>query len=235
MNPRLLVIGGSGHVGSLILPYLAEHYALTVYDLKEPVLGNWVRGDVRDFEALRDAAQGCEKLLYMAMGNHDGNAFPAAQFDVNVTGLYLALRAAQAHGIRHAALTSSMSVYEQLGQRYFWDEDTEPDAHHHYGLTKRLGEEVARAAWRQWGISVNALRLCLPVTAETWQALARDSRQDIHTEASDVARAILAALEHALGGFQAFMISGDWQEKRMNMSKARVLLGWEPLMRGESE
>jgi nucleoside-diphosphate-sugar epimerase len=230
MNPKLLVIGGSGHVGGLILPYLAEHYTLRVFDLKQPVLGEWVQGDVRDFEALKVAAQGCEKLLYMAMGNHDGNANPTAQFDVNVTGLYLALRAAHQASITHAALTSSMSVYEQLGQRFFWDEDAEPDAHHHYGLTKRLGEEVARAAWRQWGISINALRLCLPVTEETWQTLATEGRQDIHTEASDVARALLTALEHSFGSYQAFMISGDWQQKRMNMSKAKHLLGWEPQM-----
>ncbi|MBB6052489.1 NAD-dependent epimerase/dehydratase family protein [Armatimonas rosea] len=235
MKPKLLVIGGSGHVGGLILPFLAEQYTLTVFDLKEPTLGHWVPGDVRDFDALKAAGQGCAKLLYMAMGNHDGSTHPTAQFDVNVTGLYLALRAAQAAGITHAALTSSMSVYEQLGQRFFWDEDAEPDAHHHYGLTKRLGEEVARSAWRQWGISVNALRLCLPVTEETWQSLAQEGRQDIHTEASDVARAILAALEYAFGGYQAFMISGDWQEKRMNMSKAKAMLGWEPLMRDDKQ
>lgn len=248
MRTRLLVIGGSGHVGSLILPFLAAHYELRIFDLKQPEPipqplpsskegehMEWIQGDVRDFEALKAAAQGCAKLLYMAMGNHDGNTNPTAQFDVNVTGLYLALRAAHVAGITHAALTSSMSVYEQLGQRFFWDEDTQPDAHHHYGLTKRLGEEVAHAAWRQWGISVNALRLCLPVTAESWQALAADGRQDIHTEASDVARAILAALENSFGGFQSFMISGDWQHKRMKMSKAKAMLGWEPQMRDNKQ
>jgi nucleoside-diphosphate-sugar epimerase len=232
MKPTLLIIGGSGHVGSLILPSLAEHYTLKVFDLKAPAAGEWIEGDVRDFEALKTAALGCEKLLYMAMGHHDGNSHPTAQFDVNVTGLHLALRAAHHAGITHAVLTSSMSVYEQLGQRHFWDEDAEPDAHHHYGLTKRLGEEVARAAWRQWGIEVSALRLCLPVTEETWKILAAEGRQDIHTEAGDVARAILAALAHSFGGYQAFMISGDWQQKRMSLRKAKSMLGWEPQLRG---
>ena len=102
-------------------------------------------------------------------------------------------------------------------------------------FTKRLGEEVAHAAWRQWGISVNALRLCLPVTAESWQALAADGRQEIHTEAGDVARAILAALQNSFGSFQSFMISGDWQQKRMNLSKAKAMLGWEPQMRNKQE
>ena len=235
---KLLVIGGSGHVGSLILPYLAEQYTLRVFDLKAPQLAlDFVQGDVRDYGALETAAHGCDQLLYMAMGNAqgwNGTENATAQFDVNVTGLHLALRAAHAAGIRHAALTSSMSVYEQLGNRHVWDENAEPDAHHHYGLTKRLGEEVARAAWRQWGISVNALRLCLPVSEESWKALAAEGRQDIHTEASDVARAILAALERDFGGFQAFMISGDYNEKRMEHKKAKAMLGWEPRMRPDA-
>ena len=91
------------------------------------------------------------------------------------------------------------------------------------------GKKWQRSAWRQWGVGVNALRLCLPGHRKRlWKTLAAEGRQDIHTEASDVARAILAALAHSFGGYQAFMISGDWQQKRMNMSKAKAMLGWEP-------
>ena len=46
-----------------------------------------------------------------------------------------------------------------------------------------------------------------------------------------MARALLAALAYRGCGFQAFMISGDYEQKLMNMSKARRLLGWEPLAR----
>jgi len=52
----------------------------------------------------------------------------------------------------------------------------------------------------------------------------------IATSASDVARALLAALAYR-AGFQSFMISGDYEQKLMNMSKARRLLGWAPLAR----
>ncbi len=50
------------------------------------------------------------------------------------------------------------------------------------------------------------------------------------SDAEDVARAILAALEYR-NGFQAFQISGDYENKVMNMDKARRLLDWEPLAR----
>jgi hypothetical protein len=41
---------------------------------------------------------------------------------------------------------------------------------------------------------------------------------------------MLAALE-LQAGFQAFMISGDYEQKIMNMSKAKRFLNWEPLAR----
>ena len=50
------------------------------------------------------------------------------------------------------------------------------------------------------------------------------------TAASDVADVLVAALAYR-AGFQAFMISGDYEQKLMNMSKARRLLGWAPLAR----
>ncbi len=99
-----------------------------------------------------------------------------------------------------------------------------------YGFTKRLGEEVCRNAWYRNGLSVNALRLCFPCAREVYHAQARAGVPSIPTDAEDVARLMLAALEYR-NGFQAFLTSGDYENKIMNMDKARRLLGWEPLAR----
>jgi len=169
----------------------------------------------------------------MAMGEKvfDSTSGIASNLDVNVKGVHLALQATQQAGATHAIYTSSMSVYGgDLLTRYFPDEDLTPDASGMYGFTKRLGEEVGRNATRAWGMSFNALRLCFPVSDAQWQADTRLGTPTLATSASDVARALLAALEYR-AGFQAFMISGDYEQKLMNMSKARRLLGWEPLAR----
>jgi nucleoside-diphosphate-sugar epimerase len=233
---KLLVIGGSGKVGSFVLPYLREKHTVTVFDLKPPQDPNvpFIPGNIRDFEALKAACTGHDALLYMAMGSILGWGTPEnalAHLDANITGAYLALRAAGESNIKNVVHISSMSVYDQLENRCILDEDQPCDAHDHYGLSKRLGEETCRAACRAYELSVSSLRLCLPVTKEEWQELHAKNQQTIHTEASDVARAILLALEHNFGGFQAFMISGDWQEKTMKLRKAKEMLGWEPLMR----
>jgi nucleoside-diphosphate-sugar epimerase len=232
---RVLVIGGSGLVGGLVLPYLAQRHTLRIFDLRPPADPNWeyVVGNVGDIDALARAAEGQEALLYMAMGDKDFATISSitTNFDVNVKGVYLALYAAHQAGITHAVYTSSMSVYGgDLMTRYFPDEEITPDSFHLYGLTKRMGEQVCRNATRAWGMSANVLRLCFPTPDAEWRANTRAGEPTIATAAGDVARALLAALDYR-AGFQAFTISGDYEQKLMDMSKARRLLGWEPLAR----
>ena len=232
---KLLVIGGAGYVGGLVLPLLAEHHALRVFDRQPPASADWayLPGDVSDLDALTRAAAGCDALLYMAMGdkNYATTLGITSNFDVNVKGVYLALEAARRNSVPHAVYASSMSVYEyNLEDRPHMAEDLPPDASGLYGLTKRLGEEVCRNAARSGGPSVNALRLYLPMADDDWQAYAREHAPTFATTAADVARAVLAALSYR-DGFQAFTITGDYAEQHMLMEKARRLLGWAPLAR----
>jgi nucleoside-diphosphate-sugar epimerase len=233
---RVLVIGGSGNVGSMTLPLLAQRHALRVFDKKPPASAEWeyLEGHLEDWDRLREAAQGMDALLFMAMGSHQnwGSVATArTAFDVSVKGLYFALRAAHEAGIPHAVYTSSMSVYSGLERRYFPDEEITPDATDFYGFTKLLGELVCRNAVRDWGMSVNALRLCGPTPNEKWLERTRAGTPTIATAADDVARALLAALDYRGHGFQAFMISGDYEETMMNMSKAKRMLDWAPQAR----
>lgn len=233
---RVLVIGGSGYVGGLTLPRLSEAVDVSVYDLRPPENAKLesTQGSVEDYDAMRRAMEDRDALLYMAMGRKEpwGSVESIrSAFDVSVKGVYLALKAAHEAGISHAVYTSSMSVYADLGNRYFPDEKIPPDATEFYGFTKRLGEEACRNAAREWGMSVNALRLCLPTPDERWHKEHLDGKPTIATAASDVARALQAALERRFGGFEPYMVSGDYTRKWMDMSKAKRLLDWEPLAR----
>src|SRR5688572_481785 len=109
---KVLVIGGSGVVGGLVLPYLAQRHILGIFDLRPPSDPSWdyVVGNVGDFDALSRAAEGQEALLYMAMGDKGFETISSVttNFDVNVKGVYLALYAAHQAGITHAVYTSSM-------------------------------------------------------------------------------------------------------------------------------
>lgn len=240
---RVLVVGGSGRVGRMTLPHLAAEHELTVFDQHPPradVPGvGYLPGDVADFAALRDAVAGQDAVLFMAMGPAEGSSDwgsarnGAAQLDVAVKGLYLTLRAARDEGIRQAVFTSSMSVY-RMGNNGFPEplpsEEVPPDAHDHYGLAKRLGEEVARAVCQETeDANVVALRLCLPVPDEEWPPdPARVTKPVIATSARDVAAALLTALRYDSGGFEAFAISGDDAGQLVNVARAAAVLDWRP-------
>jgi len=242
---RVLVIGGSGRVGALVLPHLTPVHDVCVLDPRRPE-GDvaYIPGDALDSKTLASAVQDKDALVYMALGPHErvnGDEWAMDEavrgcFDISVKGVYLALDAARRAGVKHVVYASSLSVYHALGggghgeHRYYVDEDLPADSQRVYGMTKRFGEEVCRCANREWGMSVNVLRLCLPQPDEQWLAEARPGEPTIATAGSDVARAFLAALTFR-AGYQVFHISGDYEEKLMRLERARALLGWEPLAR----
>jgi nucleoside-diphosphate-sugar epimerase len=231
---KVLLVGGSGGVATLVIPILKTKHTLRIFDLRSPQDASleFIQGNVTDHHAIERAVQGMDALIYMAMGSLDWDEWPGTDsgFDANVKGLHFALKAAAKTGIKQAVYTSSMSVYANLLSRYFPDEDITPDETALYGFTKWLGEEVGKNAARRWGMNVNALRLCHPTAKEKWLEETRQGTPTIATMDEDVARAILGALE-LQAGFQAFMISGDFEQKIMNMSKAKRMLNWEPLAR----
>jgi nucleoside-diphosphate-sugar epimerase len=226
---NLIVVGGSGRVGTLVLPDLAQRHVLRVFDLVPPSARvPYLLGDVRDYDGLLAACSNQDAMLYMAGGALDdwGQAANVrSHFDANVTAQYLALMAANAAGIGHAVVLSSMSIFAGLYERVIESEDEVADADDHYGLSKRLGEEVCRVACRQWSMTINVLRLCLPTAPADWNP---PPDPFISTHATDVAQAIDLALHKRFEGFEAFTINGDGREERLKLMKAKLLLGWQP-------
>lgn len=235
----VLMIGGSGYVGSLVTPLLGEQLVLRIFDLRPPVgESEYVHGDATDYPALLAAMADVDAVVHGAMGSLDGTEsdVAAASFDVNVRSVHQALLAARQAGVPHLVYLSSISVYHDPVSRRL-DESVTPDARDVYGLTKRLGEEVCRAAAAEFGLSVNVLRLAWPTPDPDWPAWSgvqspghiqrTDGTPACATAARDVAAAITAALGYR-DGFQIFNISGDELGGLWSTKKARALLGWRP-------
>jgi nucleoside-diphosphate-sugar epimerase len=245
---KVLLVGGSGHVGTFVTPYLRQHHDLRVLDLRPPKHDGveYVEGSIADPEALRRALDGTDSFVDMVMLSGQGG-FSTAQsikaivdnYQVNCLGLHLLLYTAQGMGIRSGIYTSTMSVHHRA-RAWFPSEERVPlDSPSVYGLTKGLGEHICQYFARWFDMNLIALRITGPRTREQYLAQRRapPPNPDGHvhplyiTDEEDLARAYLAALEAVQvghGQFEAIFIAGDEREEEHNLSKARRLLDWEP-------
>lgn len=246
---KILLIGGSGMVGTFITPYLAKQHELRVLDVvppKHPDLVEWIEGSISDPAAVSRALEGMDSFVNMVMrfagGANETDQTPESiigNYEVNTLGLHLLLWTAHSKGITRGVHVSTRSVHYQRRQpngrivRYQSEETSLLDAASIYGFTKGIGERICQYFAAYFGMRLIALRITGPRTREAFLA---ERRHPIHPELyvmdeEDLANAILAALRVVQTGesrFDSVLIAADEHEVDHNLTKARALLGWEP-------
>lgn len=245
---RILIVGGSGYVGSLMLPGLAADHEIRVLDLQPPQGDHdHVVGSANDPAALATALDGMDAVVHAAMGRRSETDWPHpdvdSAFQVNVASVYATLQAAHAAGVSRAVLIGSLSVFgtenRQIIERDL-DESMEPDATDVYGVTKRLAEQVGRIAAAEHGMTVTVLRLAFPTPDDVWPRWAlpvaeepiefrrKDGSLLPALAASDLSAAVTAASRRESGGYDVFHIVGvhDAGGRGWSTDKARDVLGW---------
>jgi nucleoside-diphosphate-sugar epimerase len=243
---RVLLVGGSGHVGSFVTPYLRRRHDLRVLDLRPPRHADvdYVEGSITDPAALERALDGVDTFINMVMKSPQGGSSTAQtltqireNYEVNTLGLHLLLFTAQGMGVKRGVHTSTMSVHHRERTWYPAEELAPLDTPSVYGLTKGFGEAICQYFARWFDMNLLALRITGPRTREQW--LEQRRRPPTYpgghplyiTDEEDLANAYLAALEAVQvghGRFDAVFIAGDERETEHNLSKAKRLLGWQP-------
>ncbi len=143
MSDRIVVIGGSGFIGSHLVNRLLEvGHEVRIADSKRsdqhPEL--WVACDVRDAEQVRRACAGCDRIYNLA-AEHRDDVRPISLYDrVNVDGAAHTCAAAEAAGISKIIFVSSVAVYGFSDRPL--DESAEPNPFNDYGRTKLEAEGV---------------------------------------------------------------------------------------------
>jgi UDP-glucose 4-epimerase len=214
---RVLVTGATGLIGRHTLEVLrqANHSVRTFQRTPLPDT-DWVSGDVTtDRPALCRAAQGCQALVHLA-GRGDVGASrrdPVGYVELNANGALHALEAAKASGAVFA-LASSQRVYPLQPETCSEDAALAPDSP--YGYAKWVAELWCRMTTEQFGLATRVLRFfsvygpgqqghggsgvvaIFARAARAGQPLVVQSagRRDF-TDARDVARGILCAIEDA--------------------------------------
>ena len=236
---NLLIIGGAGHVGSILRPALEAQHTCRYLDL-QPIpeaADRSIVGDLNDEAVLLQALAGIDCVVWAAMGTRPGEGAGScydtdAAFDVNVRGLYQTLEAMRQAGIARFVYTSSLSVYRSLHDRTRQPitEGYPPDVWHAYGVTKHLGELMGQTwAAQQPGAIFLSLRIVVPRTDEEWpgnEYVPGKSWSSLGPQ--DLRRLFLAALAFDTPGAHFVQASGDMGGSVCCHERVFNLLGWQP-------
>ena len=238
---KVLLVGGSGRVGTFITPYLRREHELRVFDLVPPRHPGveFVQGSLGDPAAAARALEGVDTFITLVMKGPQGGSVTDQTIDLindnyetNTRALHVFLYVAQELGVRRGVYTSTMSVHYREREWYGSEDDVPLDTPSVYGLTKGFGELICRYFARWFDMNLVALRITGPREREAWLEERRAPKTRLFvSDEEDLANAYLAALQlvqRGHGHFEAFFIAGDENEREHNLSKARMLLGWEP-------
>ena len=140
---KIAVIGGSGFIGTRLIPLLLEEgHEVRIVDKNDsaayPQLR--VRGDVRQTSDIVAACKGCD-VIYNLAAEHADNVRPLSLYDdVNVQGARNVCDAAEQLGINQLIFTSSVAIYGFSPEEL--DEDAATNYINDYGRTKLEAEQV---------------------------------------------------------------------------------------------
>ena len=163
-----LVTGGAGYVGSALLPVLAErgHELRVLDDFSHSTPRNlmgappfeFVRGDVRDPEAVARAVDGVDAVIHLAAitGAADSHDIAEEVRDVNEGGTRTVAEAAAAAGVSRLVFASSCNVYGETHAEHLTEADEPAPGN---AISKLAGERACERAGEGSDLETVALRL----------------------------------------------------------------------------
>ncbi|MEA3223617.1 MAG: SDR family oxidoreductase [Thermodesulfobacteriota bacterium] len=168
---RCLITGGAGFIGSHMTQRLVEAgEEVAVYDnlltgkisnIKD-VLGSvsFIEKDIRDIDALIDAAKGCDYIIHLAAIPSVPLSIskPALTNEVNITGTLNVLMAAREGGVRRVMYASSSAVYGDQFPRMAKKEEMPVNPLSPYATQKAAGEYYLKNFYENYGLETISFR-----------------------------------------------------------------------------
>jgi nucleoside-diphosphate-sugar epimerase len=150
---KVCVTGGSGFIGRFFVERLLdEGHEVVILDLVKPdwKIGSatYIRGDVRDMEALLLAIDGCRAVIHLAAAHHDFGIERDTFFSVNKRGAKLICGAMDECRCRFVCFYSTVAVYGDAPEPHREDMACKPNSP--YGESKLAGEAIFRK-WTEKG------------------------------------------------------------------------------------
>lgn len=231
---RVLVTGAAGRIGSYFAEHAQEKYALRlmVRESDEDVdkirpFGEVIVGELSELEKLKSFFVGVDTVVHLA-----GDPSPAATWDSvltnNITGTYNVFVAAKSAGCRRVIYASSIHAISGYPAD-IQVKTTEPvNPGDIYGVSKCFGEALCRYMAEQEGVSAIAIRIGAFQPLEKARDESSVAMLDAFVSHRDLHQLIERCIDVENLKFAVFHGLSNNRFKRMDISDARELVGYEP-------
>lgn len=254
---KVLLTGACGRIAQWVIPQLPPEWELVLTDRVAAELGGRsIRAlDITDYSAVREAAQGVDVIVHLAIASSrdfvtDTDRFDAdegeeylrfneAAIEVNVRGTYHIFEAARDARVKRVVLGSSLTVLigQPVPARVSDAQPYRPS--NFYAVTKMWGEQLGEYYSRRHGITVYCLRFGNPYPQPespkfaVWMKAPPASRSSV-TFADLASSIVCAATVEGGPAFGAYTIVSLVENSRYDTSKAAEI-GWRSRTRCEAD
>ncbi len=167
---RSLITGGAGFIGGHLAEILRqEGHEVVAFDnllagdnnlpLLQSIGAEFVKGDIRDVVALREAMKGVDEVYHLAAMNRAMRSIedPIQAHEINSTGTLNVLEVCREMDVDRVVYTSSSSVYGS-SPNFPRKEDDVPAPKHPYAVGKLTGEHYSTVYHMLYGLDVTTIR-----------------------------------------------------------------------------
>ena len=163
---KILVIGSSGQLGSVLTQSLQEKYGVDYViasdlNFKENFEGVFEKLDATNFEAMQTiVVKHNIKLIYhlVAVLSANGEKSPFNTWDVNMKTLFNVLEVSRIHSVKKVFYPSSIAVFGKNIDRENTSQSSSLIPSTVYGMTKVAGENWANYYFEHYGLDVRSIR-----------------------------------------------------------------------------
>lgn len=155
---KVFVTGGAGYIGSHIVNLLIDqNFKVTVYDnlstgFKTAVhpAAEFIQGDVRDFETLKQAIETSrpDSIIHMAakLSVPESVVEPLSYYDNNTNGMLTLLKVCEVTKMRKVVFSSTAAVYGNTKTTGVYSENCSLGPLNPYGFSKMFAEQILQDA-----------------------------------------------------------------------------------------
>jgi len=222
---KILVTGGQGKVGRFVVQELLNSaHEVTVFDrVPGPERGavRYLVGDIQDLGQMMEAMHGADAVIHLAAIHNPNIATATMTYQTNVVGTFNVHHAAFRLGIKRVVSASSNAIVGWSYSDNFVpdylpvDEDHPLRPEDPYGLSKEIGETIARS-YAMKGLETISLRPSGVVAPEELEAIKKTGGRKAsgfqaysYIDARDLAVAFRLAVVQPLPGLTVMFVVAD--------------------------